>query len=454
MSLIRCSVGCLVIRFILATVLLSTSARLVWGVAPFPQAKQEAKEKTETKAASKLSGDELSAKLKGLIEKLEAESLVERDKAEQAIIDLGPEVIPLLPKITSSTSAEVEVRLRRLTEKLQSQDQSVEIESTSVTLKGTMSIADALKKVTEQTGNKFKYESLPEKELTLDLEDVTFWDAVDEILDAGSLDVEPFGETQGSLNLRARQPTSGLRIANGVYVDSFRLEATELSATRSINDAAQDSLRIKAWIAWEPRFKPVFMQFPMKDIELLLPDGTKLPATTPDMSPEYSPQGNSSQLEIEFLVKLPPREVTMVKGLKGTFRAALPGKQVRLTFDKLDKPGKKSEKAGNLSVSIDRVRKNGGIYEVITLIKLENSAQTMDSFRGWVMNNEAFLLDDKDRRIENVGWQTYKMGGNEVGISYLFDMTNGPEKYRFIYEAPGAITEKDFKFRLPEMPLP
>ncbi len=98
-----------------------------------------------------------------------------------------------------------------------------------------------------------------------------------------------------------------MRIANGVYVESFRMEVKELTATRSINDATQDSLTIKAWISWEPRFKPVFMQFPMKELELLLSDGTKLPATNPESAPEYSPQGNSSQLELEFTTKLPPR---------------------------------------------------------------------------------------------------------------------------------------------------
>ncbi len=415
-----------------------------------PSTNNRAAEPQESKPAA---GD-LAGKIKPLLEQLDADSLAERDAAEKAILELGPDVIPLLPKLTPDTPAELEIRIRRLTEKLQSQGSTVAIESTSVTLQGTMTIAAALEKITEQTGNKFRFESLPNKELTLDLEDVTFWDAVDEILDAGNLDVEAFAETAGALKLRPRQASSGMRIANGVYVESFRLEVKDLTATRSINDATQDSLTIKAWISWEPRFKPVFMQFPMKELELLLSDGTKLPATNPESAPEYSPQGNSSQLELEFTTKLPPRSMAEVKGLKGRFLAALPGKQVKLTFDKLDKPGKKAEKSGNLTVSVDRVRKNGAIYEVVTTIKLENSQQTMDSFRGWVMNNEAYIVDDKGNRSENIGWQTYKMSGNEVGINYLFDMSKGPEKYRFIYDAPGAISEREFKFKIPALPLP
>ncbi len=72
------------------------------------------------------------------------------------------------------------------------------------------------------------------------------------------------------------------------------------------------------------------------------------------------------------------------------------------------------------------------------------------------MGNEqrSLYLDDKGNRSENIGWQTYKMSGNEVGINYLFDLSKGPEKYRFIYDAPGAISEREFKFKIPALPLP
>ncbi len=406
----------------------------------------------ETNVAAK--EDEKAIALKKLVQQLEADTLAERDAAEKGILELGPSIVPMLPKITASTSAEVEVRLRRLVEKLQSQQTEVVIKPSSVTLKGVMSLSDALQSISKQTGNKLLWDTLPEKQLNLDLEDVSFWDAFDEVLDEGGLDIEPFSETAGALKIRAKQVTSGLRIASGVYVESFRLEPIELTATRSIKDSMQDSLRVKAWISWEPRFRPVYMQFPMKNAELILPDGTKVPPTNPETAPEYSPQGNASQTEVEFFMGLPARDLKSVKGLKGKFIAAIPGPQVQLTFEQLDKPGKKTQKSGNLTVTIDRVRKNGGIYEVITLIKLENASQTMDSFRGWVMNNEAYVLDDKGSRIENVGWQTYKLGGDEVGISYLFDMSKGPDKYRFVYDAPGAVVTKEFTFKLPEMPLP
>ncbi len=109
---------------------------------------------------------------------------------------------------------------------------------------------------------------------------------------------------------------------------------------------------------------------------------------------------------------------------------------------------------GNLTVNIERVRKNGSIHEVITLIQLNNANQTMESFRSWLMENEAYLLDDEDQRIENVGWNTDRVSGNQVGITYRFDMSKGLEKYRFVYDAPGAVSEKEFEFELPEIELP
>ena len=74
--------------------------------------------------------------------------------------------------------------------------------------------------------------------------------------------------------------------------------------------------------------------------------------------------------------------------MKGGIVAAIPGKKVKIEFDKLDQ-GKRSSQIGNLAVGIERVRKNGGIYEVMTSIAMKNAQDGSESFRSWVINNES-----------------------------------------------------------------
>jgi hypothetical protein len=109
---------------------------------------------------------------------------------------------------------------------------------------------------------------------------------------------------------------------------------------------------------------------------------------------------------------------------------------------------------GNLSVSVDRIRKNGKLYEINARIQLLQAQQTMESFRSWAMNNEAYLLGPEGERLENVGWQTTSLRGTEVGLSYLFDLADGPKDHRFVYEAPGAVAELGLDWEISDVPRP
>ena len=70
------------------------------------------------------------------------------------------------------------------------------------------------------------------------------------------------------------------------------------------------------------------------------------------------------------------------------------------------------------------------------------------------MSNEAYLLDAKDVRLENVGLQTYGMSNNAVGIAYLFQINGDPNDYKLVYESPGMITKQTVSYVLSDIALP
>ena len=127
---------------------------------------------------------------------------------------------------------------------------------------------------------------------------------------------------------------------------------------------------------------------------------------------------------------------------------------MELEFNELGTAGKKVKEMGSLSFALEKVRKNGATYEFQTRVKLANAGRTMDSFRGWVLGNEAYLLEANNERIENAGSNTTSIAGNEVGMNYLFVVDKDIKNYRFIYKAPGAVIEQDFSFELGEIELP
>ena len=56
-------------------------------------------------------GNELKLEVRRLVRQLDASQLVEREEAEKGLLELGPKVLDLLPRLTERTPAEVRLRL-------------------------------------------------------------------------------------------------------------------------------------------------------------------------------------------------------------------------------------------------------------------------------------------------------------------------------------------------------
>jgi hypothetical protein len=415
---------------------------------------QSATAQEQEAPATKPTDEEMAKRVATLVKQLDADTLAERDQAEKELLEVGSTVLPLLPKINANTSAETRVRLQRIQDALQDKFVDEAVEASTVTLQGSHNVHAALAAITEQTGNKITFDDIPDTTVELDFEAVPFWEAFDELLDLASLQVQPFRSDGGSVVVSARDQTDGLRIERAAYAGVFRLEPVELTASRRMRSGATNSLNIQMWVSWEPRLSPIFVQFKMDSFEAILDNGETLAVSNPAESPEYSPTTSACQMEIDLSLNLPDRAIRAIKSIKGTFVSALPGKIVELEFDQLAAPGKKVKEMGSLSVVLEKVRKNGATNEFQTRIKLANAGRTMDSFRGWVLGNEAYLLDDKDQRYENAGSSTTSVAGNEVGISYLFVLEKDIKNYRFIYKAPASVLEQSYTFELSDLPLP
>ena len=250
--------------------------------------------------ASQDDNKQLQQQVNDLVSRLDAEQLADRDAAEQAILELGAKVIPLLPKVTPNTAAETELRLKRLIEKLESQSMEVSTEASIVTLQGTMTIADALQSIMKQSGNTIAYASVPDKKVELDIDDATFWEALDEVLDAGELDLNLYSIGDGKVDVKARDPKVLLRQLRAAYCGPFRVEPTEVTAIKSLVDPKQNLLRVRAVVEWEPKMRPIYLQIPMEKVELMLSDDSTLAATMPQSAPEYTTAEGTKSVEIEF----------------------------------------------------------------------------------------------------------------------------------------------------------
>ena len=412
--------------------------------------------------------NDLEKSYQALFQQLIDGSAEQSANAERELLEIGPDVLTQTPILPTSAPLEQREAIDRVRSVLQSKVIEAFAKPSTVTLQGSFSGADALIEIMEQTGNTLVIDKAPTDDVEVDFESTPFWEALDRVLDELSLEADPFTDTPGLRLVLTSRGVADLANTGSLntgalrrgYAGVFRFEPTRISATRSLARVGLNSLLIDLQVAWEPRLKPVYCRFPMKTAWVECDNGEILRPTSADASAEYSPAG-AHAIEANLQFNAPTRQAKSLR-LHGSIEAMIPGGIVSVEFDQLEKPGAKSQKVGKLNVTLEKVELREDILEANLLVSVNDAGESMDSFRGWVMNNECFVQTPKDERIKFAGFQTYRMNGTEVGMTYFFDLSSKPgfeigkdlTGYRLVYNAPGAVVPTTVDFVLEDIPLP
>jgi hypothetical protein len=153
-------------------------------------------------------------------------------------------------------------------------------------------------------------------------------------------------------------------------------------------------------------------------------------------------------------LQLASRESKRISSIKGRFTALVPGRVESFEFTDLATARDAEQERAGVVVTFERIRKNVDLYEVRMALRYEDAANALESHRNWVYRNEAFLIDQGGRRLENVGLQATRQGANEVGVAYLFDLPDGPEGCKFVYKTPALVLQLPVEYELKDIELP
>ncbi len=390
-------------------------------------------------------------RVKTALSKLSDGTAEEKVAAEKELLEIGPRVLLHLPAPSSSATGDFRDRLIRIRDALQSQAINEYAQPSTITLSGNVSAADVLLELMDQSDNQLNIDQLPNRLIDVHFSETPFWEALDQVLDKFNLDIGPQSRN-GSLQLIQRT-TPILRSSGAAYAGVFRFEPLRLDSTRTVLPSRLSNLSIALQVAWEPRLKPVYFHFPMEEVSAECDNGEILTAASPDSKPEYSPS-ESSSMEASMMMTLPSRDAKKIVRLNGSLVAAIPGAPVQMEFEDLEAELPKTESVGKLQVTLLSVGKREEIYECKLKISLGDAGQTMDSFRGWLMSNEAYVVDSKGKRINNAGWNTNEMNSEAVGLTYFFELGESTKGFKLIYVAPGAVSFQQIDFLLKDIPLP
>ncbi len=405
------------------------------------------------------SADELSTTVKKLVRQLDAPRLAEREKAEADLLGLGPEAVELLPEAGPRTSAETKERLGRIRRKLEEAAAQSAAAAATVTFHGEgVPLSKFLEEVERQTGNKIvdRREKFGQEKtdpaLKIDLDKVPFWEALDRVLDQAGMTVYPYA-TEPAVSFVAR-PENAVRGGHTVYPGPFRIEPTAVIATRELNDLEEGSLQVKLQVSWEPRLRPISLRQQFADLKAADENGRPLSVNGSGGELEAQVDRDDTTVEMYLPFALPSRDVKKIASLDGAIDVILPGKAAEFRFDKLTASKMVEKRVGGVTVIFEEARRSEDVWEIAVSVRFDKAGSALESHRGWIFNNEAYLETPEGKKIKDDGFETTQQTENQIGLTYLFNLDTPPDKMTFVYKTPTAILPARFEYRLKEISLP
>ena len=333
-------------------------------------------------------------------------------------------------------------------------------EPSRVTLRGDpMKLSKCLEEISRQTGNrivdfreKFNQETT-DPDVKVNFEKTPFWKALDGVLDQAKLMVYPFGPER-AVYVVGRPETTAPTDRGSFDSGPFRFIPLDLDARRGLRDPSESALRLRMQVVWEPRLAPIVLKQPAAKLKAVDERGRSLAIEAGPAELEVPVDPTAVAVELTLPLALPPRETKRIEQLDGTLEALLPGREETFRFDKLIDAKNVEKRVAGVMVTLERVRKNNEIWEVWVRVQFDEASGALESHRGWVFNNPAYLEGPDGKQIDNDGFETTRRTENEIGLAYLFDLEKPPSDLTFVYKTPSTIisTSFDYQFKAIELP--
>ncbi|GAA4430508.1 hypothetical protein [Bremerella cremea] len=404
----------------------------------------------------------LSEQVAAWSRRLDSDTLEERERAEQKILDLGHKALDHLPMVEPSTPAETKARLQRIRTILEKARADNAAKASHITLSvKDVPLTDVLGAIEEQTENKLiDYRSnfgqrADQSKVTVEWDNVPFWEAVDQLFTENSLEAYHYAGQPNVLAFVARASGSGKPNPLIRVSEIFRFQPTRIESFMDLTGADQRGTYMNLQVAWEPRVEPIVIKLPLDQLTIEDEAGKSLVAGDDQAgSLDTEVLQGVSAVDIQLPLGGVDRKSQKIAKLKGEMIALMPGRVETFMFDKLDTARNVKDTRGAIEVVLEAFRQNGDIWEASILLRVLNEQGALESHRGWVYNNEAYLQGPNGERIDFAGFEETYRDVDTVGMSYKFVLERDPTEVQFVYRSPASIISLPVSFELTDIPLP
>ncbi len=384
-----------------------------------------------------------------LIQDLDSRTLSERTRAERQILDLGPVVLKNLPAPELVESTPVRESIRRIRKQLEQQAAKQSSRSSRVTLKGVFSLRQILFEIQQQTANEVllaKQDSvLSEKEFTVDWNEVTFWDSLDDLCDRAGF-VCKFDERTDALqiSMASRSEVKSLSVQR---TGPFRLAVDSIEVRSAVGEQSQRLLRVNGRVAIEPRLRALFLSMASADLKGTDDQDRPMPAWNPDAKYELPVREGAHEVAVAWDFALPAAGRSKEFAIRGRVHFQIAAAVERIVFDQTSQTRGTIRRRGGISVRLREVAFNAAgdhrlDAEVGVAVSYDNGGPAFESHRTWIFHNAVYLETKSGVRTGFTEFETTQQSDGVIAADYQWRNIEAPaSQYVFVYEAPTLIID-------------
>ncbi|WP_419189731.1 hypothetical protein [Stieleria marina] len=433
---------------------------LVVGLATFAassatsqEAKEVATEQNEVDSGADADdAAELKADVLEWVDQLDAPSLSKRKLAEKRLIEAGADALKYLPEKKAGVSIEAIERLVRVRKALMMSKTQTQSSAITIRLNDVADLGEALEAISRDSGVEFEHQADESQKIDPVATPLSFWHALDLVLDQANLDVNFYGGDRGVLALQPREEGRTSRVDSAAYTGVYRIEPMSVNSRRVLNQPSQSGMNVAMEIAWEPRMTPIGLTIPISQLSGKLDDGNSIKPQESGEKIDIATNADLAFSEFYLPLELPVGRPGKIKSLSGTIEALLPGKTQTFELPLKEPNPKKTIDA--LTVEVEEIRKNGTLHEVRVGLKLVDPDRSLESHRHWIFENPLYVRLKDGSRAEHLGYETYRQSKDGVGIGYLFELGDSYSEATLVYESPTAVVNNEVNFVIQDIKLP
>jgi hypothetical protein len=396
-----------------------------------------------------------------LVRELDNADAGKREEAVRELIKLGPSVLPLLPAEDEVGSEPHKKHLRAVRKALRDVQVQKELPPVAVSMNGSdLTVEKALAELTKQANIKVedRRRVKPDRPFSLDLKSATFWQALDAIARASDAEVSLY-QRDGVIAL-VDGPNRKLPVS---YHGPFRVV---LQRKVLVEDLVADShqLAITVEVAWEPRFRPYFLETIAESVAAKDDSGRETAS-----GEEGGKAGVEGKLAatVDLRLPAPARSARKLDSLRGEFLITGAGEMLTFTFAtlaQLDKdPEARRQKQKNVTVKLAKPALGDDLWTVEVQLEYPPGGPKFESFQSWIGYNEIELRKTGgEQRFPNTGGYSVESStANRATVRYHFIdkkqdklLRGSPADWRVVYKTPGVILEAPVPFEFKDVALP